>query len=166
VYAESEVVGGYRLVVRGDGEKIRVTLRLDKPVDWTKVRQAGFRIALYSGAYYGKSFQSEAGSGVFPQQYTGAAQLLGPGRRIRVAQEEPQIAFSVARDGGTMVLQDNRRGGPAPWFSIQAPLTPGSTDTEVRVELTPSIDTKWRKAPLIGVSQVGYLPAQPKRVVL
>ncbi|MBI4876998.1 MAG: glycoside hydrolase family 9 protein [Acidobacteria bacterium] len=63
-------------------------------------------------------------------------------------------------------MQDNRRTSPQPWFSIQAPLEPGSRDTEVRVEITPSIQTNWRKPPVIGVSQAGYLPNQPKRVVL
>jgi hypothetical protein len=65
-----------------------------------------------------------------------------------------------------LTLQDNRRSGPQPWFSIQAPIERGSQETEVRIEITPTIQAGWRKQPVVGVSQVGYTPGQPKRVVL
>jgi hypothetical protein len=157
---------GYQLIVRSDGARMLVTLKLGRPVDWSRYRQAGFRIALYPGAYFGKSFLADSETGVFPRQYTGNPVLAAKAARIRVAPEDPAVSFLITRSGGTMQLADHRRGSPQPWFSITAPLEPGSPETEVRIEITPSMLPGWRKPPVVGVSQVGYRPQQPKQVVL
>ena len=164
-----EVTGweaGYQLVCRSNGARIEVNLKLDRPVDWKRVAQAGLRFALYPGVYYGKSFQGETGWGVFPQQYTGESALLAGAHRLRIAQEDPNISLTIVREEGTLTLLDNRRSSPQPWFSVQAALTPGSSQTEVRIQILPNLRPDWRRAPVIGVSQVGYHPRQPKQVVL
>ncbi len=164
-----EIAGGsgYRLVCRTDGGKIVVTLQLERPVDWSRYAAAGFRIALYPGAYFGKSFRSESGHGVFPRQYTGKRELLGGVRTLRVAEEDAARAFTIARtDGGTLTVIDPREDGPQDWFLVVAPIEAGSRETEITVAITPSIQPGWKKSPVIGVSQVGYLPAQAKRAVI
>ncbi len=167
VYGEvAALSSGYQLIVRSDGARMFVTLKLDQPIDWSKVRVAGFRIMLYSGAYYAKSFVADSGTGVFPQQYTGNSTLLASAAKIRIAPEEPAASFLIARSGDSLQLMDTRRSSPQPWFSILAPLKPGSKETELSVEITPSIQPGWRKPPLIGVSGVGYHPRQAKQVVL
>jgi len=160
---EGEVSGvtGYRLITRTDGSKIIVTLKLDKVPANTR---AGLRIALYSGAFYGKSYQGESASGVFPRQFTGNPMLISASRRIRVAQESPAVSIAFARTDGPLSLTDNRRSSPQPWFSLSAPLEAGAS--EVTVEITPTILEGWVKPPVIGVSQVGYAPAQPKRAII
>ena len=161
-----EGMGEYRLVTRTDGRKILVSLRLPQTMDWNRIQGAGLRFALYPGAYYGKSFQGEGGTGVFPQQFAGELRLLSASRRIVVAQEDPLITVTFSRDSGSMNLQDNRRTSPQPWFSLQAPAEAGSQGAEVRLEITPSIRPEWRKIPVLGVSQVGYHPNQPKKAVI
>ncbi len=152
---------GYRLVTRTDGEKIFVTLKLDGPV---KSGRAGFRMAVYPGAYFDKSFQSDAGSGVFPRQFFEKTLLRGA-RIIKVAQEDRLRSFTIRRtDGGALAVTDPRRGGPSEWFWIEAPLAVNAT--EVAVEITPVIDPEWRRPAVIAVSQVGYHPNQPKRAIL
>lgn len=158
---------GYRLLCRTDGSRVDVTLRLEQPIDWSRVAQAGLRFALYPGAYYAKSYQADTGAGVFPRQYTGESVLVAGARRLRLAQEDPQVSLLIAReDGGTLTLADNRRTSPQPWFSVLAPLASGSSQTEVRVRITPNLRPDWLRPPVIGVSQVGYHPRQPKQVVL
>ncbi len=157
---------GYRLICRTDGSRMLITLALDKPLDWSRLQQAGFRISLYLGAYLSKSYQGDNGNGLFPQQYAGQPVLLSGAKRIRVAQEDPLVSFLLAREGGTLTLSDNRRFSPQPWFSVFAPIEAGSDETQVRIVITPSILPEWRKAPVIGVSQVGYHPRQEKRAVL
>jgi hypothetical protein len=156
---------GYRLITRTDGARIFVTLKLDRPIDWNRVEQAGFRIFLYPGAYFSKSFQSEGGSGVFPQQFFQPV-LAGGTHVLRVAQEDPGRSVTFRRENGTLDLGDGRKGGPQSWFPLLAPLANGSAETEVTVEITPSIDPAWRRPPVIGISQVGYHPNQPKRAIL
>ncbi len=158
---------GYQLACRIDGHRIAVTLSLDRPVDWSRYAAAGFRIALYPGAYFSKSFLSESGHGVFPRQYTGERELFTGARTLTVAQEDSSRAFTIARlDGGTLSILDPRDGGPQPWFLVVAPLERGSSATELTVAITPSIQRGWKRQPSIGVSQVGYLPKQAKRAVL
>jgi len=167
VYGEISGWGsGYQLICRSDGRKIFITLRLDKPLDWSKVAQAGFRIALYPETYYSASYQGDAESGVFPQQFTGKQMLFGPTQTLRVAQEDPLHHFVIARPGGSLVLVDPRTNSPDAWFMVIAPFTPGSNETELTVEITPSLRPEWRRPPVIGVSQVGYLPKQTKRAIL
>ncbi len=164
-----EVAGlslGYRLISSTDGERMFVKLRFDKPLDWSKVGQAAFRIFLYPPAYFMKSFQGDSMTGVFPRQYSGQPVLLRSTRILRLAQEDRLRSITLERRGGALQLRDERGSHPTAWFSVTAPIEPGSGDTEVDLEIRPSLDPRWRRPPVIGVSQVGYHPGQPKRAVL
>ncbi len=165
-----EVTGlgvGYQLICRTDGKHMFVTTRFDRPLDWSKVRRAAFRIFLYPPAYFHKSFQGDSMAGVFPRQYRGQPLLLESKGILKFAQEDPQRSVTLVRHGGGMLqLADERGSHPTAWFSVTAPLEPGSSETEINIEIRPSIDPKWRRPPVIGVSQVGYHPRQPKRAVL
>ncbi len=165
VTGQVEGMGEYRLNVRTDGRKIFVTLVLPPALDWQRLQEAGLRFAFFPGAYYGKSFLGESGSGIFPRQYTGQGQLLSGSRRISVAPEDPAAAVSFYRDNGMIRLQDNRRSSPQPWFSLQAPAE-SSRQTEVHLEITPRLQADYKRPPVLGVSQVGYHPNQPKRAIL
>jgi len=162
-----EIVGGsgYRLINRTDGARILITLKLDQPVDWNRFETAGFRIAVYPGAYFLKSFQGDSESGVFPRQYTGEPILVRGTHQLLLSQEDPLRSVLVTRSDGGLDLADERRGGPEGWFDILAPLKAGSTETEVNIAITPSIDSSWRRRPAIEISQTGYHPAQSKRAI-
>jgi len=156
----------YQLICRTDGKRILVRLRLGKPLDPSRAREAGFRIFAYPGAYMLKSYQSESTSGVFPRQYTGQTLLVDRAHRLVLAAEHRHYRVEIARQQGTLSLRDNRERGPQPWFSILAPLDLQTGATEVEVEITPTILPGWRRPPVIGISQAGYHPRQPKRAVL
>lgn len=157
---------GFQLISRADGDRIFVTLKLDRPLDWSKVRQAGFQIFLYPAAYFQKSFQGDAETGVFPRQFSGQPVLLNSTHVLRIAQEDAARGVTLYRSGGALRLRDERGSRPTAWFSVTAPIEPGSNATQVEMEIRPSIDPRWRRPPVIGVSQVGYHPNQPKRAVL
>lgn len=157
---------GYQLICRPDGERMFVTLKLDRSLDWSKVREAGFQIFVYPAAYFGKSFQGDSMTGTFPRQFRGEPVLLNSKRILRIAQEDRARSIAFHRREGALRLEDERGDHPTAWFSVIAPIEPGSTETEVEVEIRPSIDPHWRRPPVIGVSQVGYHPGQPKRAVI
>ncbi len=157
---------GYQLICRTDGERMIVKVKLERPLDWSKVRQASFRMFLYPPAYFLKSFQGDSMTGVFPRQYSGQRVLLKSTPILRVAQEDPLRSITLERRGGVLQLGDERDSHPTAWFSVTAPIEPGSSETEVDIEIRPSVNPKWRRAPVIGISQVGYHPRQPKRAVL
>ena len=157
---------GYRLISRTDGRSIFITLRLDRPVDWRLVEQAGFKICLYPGTYFSRSYQGEGGSGVFPQQFTGRTVLSGPAKTLHIAQEDPLHSFTISREDGPLVIVDTRQDGPESWFMFVAPFPPGGQATELSVTITPRLVPTWRRIPVVGISQVGYLPRQTKQVIL
>jgi hypothetical protein len=157
---------GYRLVCRATGGGIRVTLQLDRPIDWGQVREAGLRFAIYPAAYYHKSYLADGAIGVFTRQYSGRAKLAENSRRIVVGADAPLAAFDVAARSAILSLRDERAGRASAWFTLFAPLTPGSIETEVSVDITPRLRPEWRRPPVIGISQAGYHPAQTKRAVL
>ncbi len=156
---------GYQLVCRTDGRRMFVTLKFDHALDWSKIQEAGFHMYLYPPAYFEKSFQGESVTGVFPRRYTGEPVLARSRNILRIAEEDPLAGVCFERSGGELRLEDGRRERTA-WFSVVAPIEPDSTATEVEVAITPSIDPRWRRTPVIGISQVGYHPRQPKRAVV
>jgi len=157
---------GYELICRTDGERMFVSLKFDRPLDPGKVRQASFRMLLYPPAYFMKSFQGDSMEGLFPRQYSGRRTLLPASRILRLAQEDPPHSLTFERSGGTLELADERGNHPTGWFSVTATMEPGAGDNGMNLEIRPSIDPQWRRQPVIGISQVGYHPAQPKRAVL
>ncbi len=164
VYGEIDDWGiGYRFETRTDGAKIYVKLVLDRPLDPAQVETAGFQICLYPTTYYSKSYQSEKGMGVFPRHYAGKEILL-EGSRLRIAAEDPLHAVTFQRDDGMLMLADRRHESVQRWFYVVAPLAPG--ETELEVAIVPTIRPEWRRKPVIGISQIGYHPAAPKRAII
>lgn len=156
----------YQLQCRTDGRRMFVKLSFDRPLDWGRVRQAGLRMFLYPPAYFSKSFVGASKPGVFPRQYSGVPLLAETGNVLRVAQEDPARTITFTRRRGGFQIRDERGSHPTAWFSVTALMEPGVDNSELEVEITPAIDPKWRRPPVIGVSQVGYHPRQPKRAVV
>jgi endoglucanase len=157
---------GYQLVCRADGDRMIVTLRFDRPLDWSRIQEAGFQIFLYPPAYFENSFQGDSMTGTFPRRFNGDLVLLNSRRVLRIAQEDSMHSVAFERSEGVLRLEDERGHHPTAWFSVIAPIEPGSTATELEVEIKPTINPQWRRAPVIGVSQVGYHPKQMKRAVV
>lgn len=159
-----EFGSGYRLTTRTDGRRLFVRLRLDKPLDWSKVEEAGFQISLFPTTYHSKSYLGETGSGVFPRQFAGRSLLLEKCRTIRVAQEDPLHTVDFSHAAGRLRLIDGRERNVQGWFVVHALLAPGETELELSIQ--PALNVSWRRPPVIGISQVGYHPNQMKRAVV
>jgi hypothetical protein len=167
VFAETRNLhSSYRLVSRTDGSRILITLELDHPVDWRQVDRAGFRIYLDPSIYCSRSYIAAQTSGIFPRDYLGTSVLVESADRLRIAPDDPAHSFTITRRGGPLELVDDRRYTRESWFYIAAPFEKGSLETQINVEITPNIDPGWRRQPVIGVSQAGYHPRQPKVAVL
>lgn len=157
---------GYRITTRTDGRRLIVRLALDKAVDWSQIEAAGFQISLFPTTYHSKSYQGDSGAGVLPRQYSGKTVLVDRCRTIRIAQEDPLHAVTFTQSSGALRLVDGRNHNIQAWFAIHALLTPGSAERELEVVIHPALNPSWRRPPVIGISQVGYHPRQPKRAVI
>ncbi len=67
---------------------------------------------------------------------------------------------------GDLKLYDGRMNHNNGWFVLRSEIAPGATKGAVRWLITPDVDETWRYPAVIQTSQVGYLPQQPKRIVI
>ena len=86
------------------------------------------------------------------------------GRRITVCPEEPFLRFTVESLAGELRLVDGRLSHNNGWFVLSSPFS-ASGPHAAEWLLTPNAVEGWTDTPRIQVSQVGYLPRQPKLAV-
>ncbi len=86
------------------------------------------------------------------------------GRVMTVCPDDPLLRFTVESVGGTISLYDGRLSHNNGWFVLSSPFS-GSGTHAVEWILTPHAAEGWIDTPRVQVSQVGYLPRQPKQAV-
>ena len=87
------------------------------------------------------------------------------GRLFTLCPEDPLLRLTVESLSGDLRLVDGRANHNNGWFVLSSPWNPAA-EHPVQWRLTPNVVPSWRSRPHIQVSQVGYLPAQPKVAVI
>ena len=64
----------YTVRVKGEGNSVRVTVDLDRPIPAEYAGKVGFNMELFPGALFGKSWLMDGQSGIFPRQPNGPTQ--------------------------------------------------------------------------------------------
>jgi hypothetical protein len=167
---------GYRVRVRADGDAVRVIVDLERPLPPEWVGRVGFNLELYPGALFGRSWQLDGMSGVFPRQPTGPTrrdaggelQVLpwAVGRRLTVAAESEAQQLVIETRTGDLQLLDGRNRHNNSWFVVRSLIAAGVTDGAVEWVVRPHAIPGWRAAPVVQVSQLGYHPRQQKVAVI
>lgn len=187
---------GYTVhVAPAGGDSFRIRVDLDKPLPPEWVGRVGFNLELFPTHLFGKSWQMDGASGLFPRQPNGPlarlesgrvpeprnveangpvqspnGQVLGEplavGRTLVVAPEEDRQRLSIRSNTGTIALIDGRLPHNNGWFVVRGEVAAGATKGAIEWIVTPNVIDGWRYEPVIQVSQVGYAPAQPKRAIL
>jgi len=195
----------YTVHVRGEGERIVVSVDLDEPIPQEYAGKICFNMELFPGALFGMPWIMDGTQGIFPRQPNGPVQrqksnyplteTLQPckgitadreklsgggngynpiiaddliaepyavGRRFTVRPDEPLYRFTVESKTADLKLYDGRMNHNNGWFVISSEVPCGLTSGAVEWTITPNTIEGWRSAPVVQVSQVGYLPAQPK----
>jgi hypothetical protein len=166
----------HRVAVAAEGESVRLSVVLDEPLEPDAVASASFVMELYPPAYWGRTFRVGEASGTFPRESAspvvrgddGAvrADPFGHGPRIVIASEDPERRLMVEGVGCELALTDPRGAFEESWFTLSTPVPVGASGTVVEWLLTLHRIEGWRRRPVVGVSQVGYHPAQAKRAVI
>ena len=165
----------YRVRVEPDGQAILVTVDLDRPLPEEFAGRAGFNLELYPSAYFGKSYHLGRTDGVFQRQGNGptAAEASGvwavplaEGPVFAAAPEDPLRRLTIESLGGPIRFFDGRSTDTNGWFLVRSAIPAGAAKGAVRWRITPNAVEGWRRPPVIGISQVGYHPAQEKRAVI
>ena len=165
----------YRVRVEPDGDSLLVTVDFDKPLPREFAGKASFNLELFPPAYFGKSYHLGRADGVFPRQPNGptevnaaavSAKPLAEGRVFTAAPEDPLRRLTVESLSGAIRFYDGRNTDTHGWYLLRTLVPSGASRGAVRWRITPNAVASWRRPPVIGLSQVGYHPAQEKRAVI
>lgn len=179
-----------------EGNSFRISVDLDKPLPPEWVGRVGFNLELFPTHLFGKSWLMDGETGIFPRQANGPvvqetgggpiavpvpvqpngpvpdpndqmiAAPLATGRTLVVAPEEDAQRIRIESRSGELQLIDGRGNHNNAWFIVRGTVPAGATTNAIEWVVTPNVIEGWKYDPVIQVSQVGYAPSQPKKVVI
>ena len=84
------------------------------------------------------------------------------GRCFTVRPDDPLRRFTVESLTGDIRLYDGRMNHNNGWFVLSGEVPEGADKAAIEWIITPHVEESWRYAPVVQLSQVGYMPNQPK----
>jgi endoglucanase len=167
----------YTVRVRPEGKAFRILVDLEQPLPEEWIGRVGFNMELFPGLLFGRSFQTETTSGIFPRQANGPGRLdpaghyeiepLATGKRLSIAPElDAQRMTIVDETGGGLELVDGRGEHNNGWFVVRSLVAKGATKGAVSWLVTPHALPGFVSDPVVQVSQVGYHPKQQKWAIV
>jgi hypothetical protein len=184
-----------RLVVTPDGAGFRITVHLDKPVPAGLEGRAGLNLEFLPSRYWERTYLVDGKPGIFPRYPAGPTTSLAPERKIRqfeghstfdlhghrdyiealpvavgktlvMAPEDPERHVVIRSLSGELQLLDGRNLAQNGWYIVRTLLATKATGKVAEWHVEPRTIPDWTRTPVIGFSQVGYHPSQPKRAVI
>jgi endoglucanase len=184
-----------RLVVMPDGAGFRITVYLDKPVPADLEGRAGLNLEFRPSQFWEHTYLVDGRPGIFPRYPAGPTTSLPPGKRIRqfeghstfdlhghedsiealpvaagktllMAPEDAERSVVIRSLSGELQLLDGRNLAQNGWYIVRTPLATKTTGKVAEWSVEPHTIPGWTRTPVIGFSQVGYHPSQPKRAVI
>jgi endoglucanase len=184
-----------RLVVTPDGAGLKITVYVDKPVPADLEGRAGLNLEFVPSRYWERTYLVDGRPGIFPRYPAGPTASLPPEKKIRqfeghstfdlhgnpdyvealpvatgktlaMAPEDAERHVVIRSLSGELQLFDGRNLAQNGWFIVRTPLATKTTGKVAEWTVEPHTIPSWTRTPVIGFSQVGYHPSQPKRAVI
>ena len=184
-----------RLVVTPDGAGLRIAVLLDEPVPAELEGRAGLNLEFRPSRYWEHTYLIDGRPGIFPRYPAGPTTSLAPEKRIRqfeghstfdlhghenyvetlpvavgqtllMAPEDAERQVTIRSVSGELQLLDGRNLAQNGWYVVRTLLATKTTGTVAEWTVEPHTIPGWTRTPVIGFSQVGYHPSQPKRAVI
>lgn len=165
----------YRVDIRPEAGGFRIAVQLDRPVPAALVGKAGFNLEFLPSVYFGKSYLTDDGAGIFPRHSDGPMERTSDGveplalattHHIVLSPEDPMTQVMITSDSGPIMLFDGRNKAQNGWFVLRTVIPGGKTGEAVVWHVHPNLIEGWTRPPVIGYNQVGYTPAREKIAVL
>ncbi len=182
------------LKVKSRGEGFDVTVILDEVIPAELEGKVGFNLEFLPSTYFESNYLIDGKPGTFPRYPASNTQVLASdhkipqfaghntfddrgrdefivplpiakGQKIIFAPENSTIRIKVESDT-ELKLYDGRNLAQNGWFVLRSTLPSGKKDEVLTWYVEPSTIPEWTRDPVIGFSQVGYMPAQEKVAVL
>ncbi len=184
-----------RLVVTPDGAGFKVAVYVDKPVPADLEGRAGLNLEFLPSRYWEHTYLIDGHPDIFPRYPSGPTTSLPPEKKIRqfegystfdlhghenyiqalpvaagqtlvMAPEDPERHVLIRSLSGELQLLDGRNLAQNGWYIVRTLLQTQTTGKVAEWHVEPYTIPDWTRTPVIGFSQVGYHPTQPKRAVL
>lgn len=183
-----------RLVVQAKDKGFEISVYLDKPLPEKLEGNAGFNLEFLPSAYFEKTFLADGKPGNFPlypssntktepihkkiPQFAGYNTFeekgksefiipasLASGKTFILAPEDPERLVKIQSESEIMLF-DGRNLAQNGWFILRSLLPARKTGKVLTWYVVPNAIPNWKRAPVIGFSQVGYHPNQEKIAVI
>lgn len=181
-------------VVAPKGNGFTISVYLDKPVPASLVGDAGFNLEFLPSAYWNKSYMVDGKPLYFPRYPSSDTEVRPKSEKVPqidgystfddLGRDEFIVAKPIAQ-GHQMVmapeddarrvlissetplsLYDGRLLAQNGWFVVRSLLPAGQTGKVLEWYVEPSSIRTWKSKPVVGYSQVGYIPSQKKTSVI
>jgi endoglucanase len=167
-----EIPFTYQVQVGVDGDKAIFTLNLDEPVPEEYAGDAWFQIELFPAVLFGKSWNMDGRTGIFPTDSYGPIvdneiEPYAEGNVLTIVPETNGQRLTIrSLKGGKLQLTDGRMRSKSGWFIVRSAVPENVTDSAVQWEVQVFPVKNYTYTPVIHISQVGYLPDEPKKAVI
>lgn len=168
----------YQVVAKEQDGKILASIHLYEPLPESLEGKAGFNLEFLPAAYFGKAYLMDDKSGLFPRHPSAQIRvkkdgLTEPtafvkGNTLVLAPGDPERRVSIRDVSGEKSLQlyDGRAKAQNGWYVVRSLIPAKQSGKVVEWEIDVNGIDNWIRTPVIGYSQVGYHPEQPKRAVI
>lgn len=183
-----------RIKVEPDDNGITIRVYLDKPLPDELKGKAGFNLEFLPASYFEKTYLADGKPGIFPlypssntvlnpvnekiPQFAGHTTFddrgkgefivpkpLAEGKTLVLAPEDPERCVKIHSESEVMLF-DGRILAQNGWFVVRSLLPDKKTGEVLTWYVEPHAIPAWKRVPVIGFSQVGYLPEQKKVAVI
>ncbi len=184
-----------RVVVTAKGKSVEISVYLDEPVPEKLEGKAGFNLEFLPSKYWNKTYLMDERINRFPRyvvsdtktipeseklkqfkgyvtsDHRGTEEYIQPlpletGRNIILAPEDPERMVEITSHDADLMLFDGRVLAQNGWYVVRSLLPAGKTGKVLTWTVEPNAIKNWVREPNIGLSQVGYIPTQPKVSVI
>ncbi|MBR2064541.1 MAG: glycoside hydrolase family 9 protein [Bacteroidales bacterium] len=180
----------YKIKVSSADKGVKMAVYLDEPVPAELVGKAGMNLEFFPAPYFGKTYLMDGAASILPKHPAGTTEMrpvsekvtqifglstfddrgrdefivaapIATGHNLVLAPEDDDLRVNIYSDS-EINLFDGRNLSQNGTFVVRTFL-PGSRSGNVAEwTIVPSYDPEWRRDPNIGISQIGYTPAQKK----
>jgi hypothetical protein len=122
----------YSVQVKAEGHKILVTADLSQPLPPEWAGKAWFQIELFPPILYGKSWNMDGQTGIFPTDSYGPMKGAGvapyaKGKVLAIAPETENQRLTIKALKGTIQLMDDRTNTKESWFAVRTAIPSDQT---------------------------------------
>jgi hypothetical protein len=161
----------YSVKVKGEGKKAIITLDLDNPLPDNWEGRAWFKLELFPAILFGKTWNMDGRVGIFPTDSYGPLEdgdikPYAEGKVLSIAPETDSQRMMIKALNGSLQLTDNRMNSKSGWFIVRSLVPANVTKGAVQWELEAFTEENYQYTPVIHLSQVGYMPNEPKKAVI